>query len=366
MISDAGRQSHILHGSQGSVKPTLPINPLFLSAGPEVPEASPSSKCTEPPRVAGGMVNGTEASGATASKGVGGGGSPTRVAKGGGSGGGGGSAKGSDGGRGGELREALLGTGMNWNGSSDGAQPLFASQGAALHQGGEGVVGSSTIPGGWGLQGSHLLFYIHPPEVQRQTELSPHSTFPCPYSEGGIPMPILAATRLAGFGSFPFLADRTNTAGGASSGGGADVALPVGWQSLPDIDLQMMALYNAPFMATHALLNPRVNGSTKLTCGCDSPHAAIIVFESMEKAEMDGVVASPLFQGDFNDGSLDLIHMRGLSGFAGRLRFADVLIKSEEGGHVDLPFVHSAKVFFYYGRALCGSNVIFHYELRLD
>jgi hypothetical protein len=86
----------------------------------------------------------------------------------------------------------------------------------------------------------------------------------------------------------------------------------------------------------------------------------------MEKAEMDGVVASPLFQGDFNDGSLDLIHMRGLSGFAGRLRFADVLIKSEEGGHVDLPFVHSAKVFFYYGRALCGSNVIFHYELCLD
>ena len=34
--------------------------------------------------------------------------------------------------------------------------------------------------------------------------------------------------------------------------------LPLGWQLLPHTDLQMMALYNVPFMATHALLNPRV------------------------------------------------------------------------------------------------------------
>ena len=35
--------------------------------------------------------------------------------------------------------------------------------------------------------------------------------------------------------------------------------LPLGWQLLPHTDLQMMALYNVPFMATHALLNPRVS-----------------------------------------------------------------------------------------------------------
>jgi len=27
---------------------------------------------------------------------------------------------------------------------------------------------------------------------------------------------------------------------------------------IPETDLQMMAVYNVPFMATHALLNPRV------------------------------------------------------------------------------------------------------------
>ena len=50
-----------------------------------------------------------------------------------------------------------------------------------------------------------------------------------------------------------------------------------------------------------------------------------------------------LIQGCFNNGSLDLIHMRGLQGLMGRLKFAEMLIKSEDGGHIDLPFVRSTK-----------------------
>ena len=36
--------------------------------------------------------------------------------------------------------------------------------------------------------------------------------------------------------------------------------------------------------------------------------------------------------------------MRGLEGMPGRLKYADMLLQSEEGGHVDLDFVRSEKV----------------------
>ena len=45
-----------------------------------------------------------------------------------------------------------------------------------------------------------------------------------------------------------------------------------------------------------------------------------------------------------HSGDLDLLYMRGLEGMPGRLKYADMLLQSEEGGHVDLDFVRSEKV----------------------
>ncbi|GAX83006.1 hypothetical protein CEUSTIGMA_g10433.t1 [Chlamydomonas eustigma] len=81
--------------------------------------------------------------------------------------------------------------------------------------------------------------------------------------------------------------------------------MPRGWRMLPTTDLQMMALYNVPFMASHAMLNPR---------------------------------------GSLSSGSFDLLYMHGLTGVQGRLQFGDMLLRSEDGGHVDLNYVFSEKV----------------------
>ena len=53
---------------------------------------------------------------------------------------------------------------------------------------------------------------------------------------------------------------------------------PAPWQALPSTDLQMLALYNVPYMATHAKLNPN---------------------------------------GALSGGQFDLLHAEGLSGFTG-------------------------------------------------
>ncbi len=49
-------------------------------------------------------------------------------------------------------------------------------------------------------------------------------------------------------------------------------------------------------------------------------------------------------QGALHNGSLDLMFMHGLKGLSGRLQYLDMLIKSEEGGHVALDYVRSEKV----------------------
>jgi diacylglycerol kinase family enzyme len=82
-------------------------------------------------------------------------------------------------------------------------------------------------------------------------------------------------------------------------------SLPPNWRILPQSDFNFLALYNVPFMATHARLNPK---------------------------------------GSLNDGSMDLIWAQGLTGLSGRLQLLSMMIQSEEGGHVDMEFVKSEKV----------------------
>jgi hypothetical protein len=48
-------------------------------------------------------------------------------------------------------------------------------------------------------------------------------------------------------------------------------------------------------------------------------------------------------QGLLSSGFLNLLYMHGLKGLGGRLSFVDMLLKSEDGGHADLPFVVSEK-----------------------
>lgn len=93
--------------------------------------------------------------------------------------------------------------------------------------------------------------------------------------------------------------------------------LPPGWQVLPSTDFNFLALYNTPFMATHARMNP---------------------------------------SGSLHDGNMDLIWACGLSGAVGRIQFLNMMIKSEEGGHVDLGYVKSQKVQAFAIEPLCDDS----------
>ena len=94
--------------------------------------------------------------------------------------------------------------------------------------------------------------------------------------------------------------------------------LPPGWLVLPHTDFNFLALYNVPFMATHARMNPA---------------------------------------GSLDDGAMDLIWARGLSGGRGRLQFLEMMLKSEEGGHVNnLDFVKSEKVRAFAIEPLCDDS----------
>lgn len=92
------------------------------------------------------------------------------------------------------------------------------------------------------------------------------------------------------------------------------LALPPNWRVLPRTDFNFLALYNAPFMATHARLNPR---------------------------------------GSLSNGTMDLLWAEGLQGFMGRMQFLNMMLQSEEGGHVDLGFFNSEKVKAFAIEPLC-------------
>lgn len=70
---------------------------------------------------------------------------------------------------------------------------------------------------------------------------------------------------------------------------------PQGWRQLPTPDLQVVAVYNLPYMATHAYFNPL---------------------------------------GRLFSGTLDLQYMYGLEGLAGRATYLSWFLQCEGGGHV--------------------------------
>eukprot|EP00798_Chlamydomonas_sp_ICE-L_P017204 gene17204-23525_t len=86
---------------------------------------------------------------------------------------------------------------------------------------------------------------------------------------------------------------------------GARQVLPTAWSMIPDEELFFFALYNPQYMATNARLNPN---------------------------------------GVLNSGFWDMMYVSKLSGLSGRMKGVEMLLRADEGTHVELDYVKTDRV----------------------